>query len=197
MQGKPWLPVLCRIFGAHGQGRDSLSLASEPMNRSLALYLLLLNFFLLLIAGAEVYLLRHQAILWRPDFFFALSALFVCPVCSTIYIFHSAKSQPVPDREDRETVIDEMLSRESTDGTPIPNGIKACGIVAAVLAVTIFGELTYGLFKLYELDLLLSQFRTNPSLSVVLVVLLFNALCQPWYVWRTFLNVNLKNNKRL
>jgi hypothetical protein len=179
-----------RMPGVHRSRQINLSLPSQLMNRSLALYLLILDFFLFLIAGAETYLLRHQAVLMRFDFLFALGALFVCPACSIIYVFYTRNSRPLPDPEEGEKVIDEILSHEATHGTPLSNSVKACGVVASLLALSVLAETGYGLFRLFREDLLLIQFRTNSSLSVVLVVFLFNAFCQPWYVWRTFLNVN-------
>jgi hypothetical protein len=161
------------------------------MNRPLALYLLILDFFLLLIAGAEAYLLRSQTILWRTDFLFAVSAIFVCPVCSVIYIFQTRKSFPSPEPETSTQVIDDLPSDEVSRSSPIPNWVRALGLLCSFLAIAIFAETCYGLLQLYQSNALLLQFRTNSSLSVVFVVLLFNALCQPWYVWRTFLNVKM------
>jgi hypothetical protein len=181
------MPVILGFFSPPGL---NYLWKQEFMNRPLALYLLILDFFLFLIAGAETYLLRHQSVLMRFDFLFALCALFACPVCSLIYIFYTRNSRPLPHPEEGGGVIDEVSSPEATHGIPLRNSIKACGVIASLLAVSVLGETCYGLFRLFQQDLLLVQFRTNSSLSVLLVVFLFNALCQPWYVWRTFLNVN-------
>jgi hypothetical protein len=160
------------------------------MNRPLALYLLILNFFLILIGGSELALVHNRDVIWRVDFLLALGAMFVCAIASVLYIYHTRNSFSSPEPESIENVIDDLPRSEQPRFIPLPDWIKVCGVVASLLAILVFGETAYGLYILYKEGLLGAEFRSNSSLGVVFAVLLFNALCQPWYVWRTFLNVN-------
>ncbi len=160
------------------------------MNRPLALYLLILDFFLVLIGGSELVVLQGQARLWRFDFMAALGSMFGCAACSVCYILSTRNSVPSPEPDTDLHVIDDFAGQAENRFQPIADWIKACGVVASVLALFVFLETIYGLLLLYREDLLGAELKMNSSLTVVFVVLFFNAFCQPWYVWRTFLNVN-------
>ncbi len=162
------------------------------MNRSLAIYLLVLDFFVLLIGVAAVYALRESTSIWGTHSLVLFAAVFLCPFCSVFYIFSTRNSFPSPEREINTGIIDDLPSAEEIKFQKVSDTVKVIGIVTFLLSLGLFIEICYGIYAVYANGISGIRFRSNSGLSVVFVVFLFNALCQPWYVWRTFNNVKMK-----
>jgi hypothetical protein len=166
------------------------------MNRSLAIYLLILDFFVFLIGAAGIYALRDSSAIMRTNSMILFGAVFLCPLCSVLYIFSTRNSFPSPERETDTAIIDDLPSGEEARFQPVSDTVKIIGILSFLLSFGLFIEICYGIYAVYEHYLPALRFRSNSGLSIVFVVFLFNALCQPWYVFRTFNNVNLKKQER-
>jgi hypothetical protein len=162
------------------------------MNRSLAIYLLILDFFVFLIGAAAIYSLHETGSPWKPHSMVLFGAVFLCPLCSVLYVFSTRHSFPSPEHETNTAIIDDLPSAEEIRFQPFSDTVKAIGIVTMLLSLGLFIEICYGIYAIYANYFPLLHLRSNSGLSIVFVVFLFNALCQPWYIWRTFNNVKSK-----
>jgi membrane protein implicated in regulation of membrane protease activity len=167
------------------------------MNRSLAIYLLILDFFVFLIGAAAIYALRDSGVMWKTNSLVLFAAVFLCPLCSVLYIFSTRNSFPSPERETNTSIIDDLPSAEEIRFQPVSDTVKVLGVLAFLLSLGLFLEICYGIYAVYANYYPSLRSRSNSGLSVVFVVFLFNALCQPWYVWRTFNNVKMKKPQRI
>jgi len=166
------------------------------MNRSLAIYLLILDFFVFLIGAAAIFSLRESASTWKMHSTVLFGAVFLCPLCSVFYVFSTRNSFPSPEHETNTAIIDDLPSDEEIRFQPVSDTVKAVGILTLLLSLGLFVEICYGIYAVYANYFPLFHLRSNSGLSIVFVVFLFNALCQPWYVWRTFNNVTSKRPER-
>jgi hypothetical protein len=159
------------------------------MNRQLGMYILLLNFFLFLIGGLWVYSLNLKINWLSAPSVLDVAIKFLCPIVSTLFVLLTLKSIPSPIPDEENCMIDDLPPAEHFLLRPISGGVKLLGVIASLLSIYFLLEFCYSLYILSNLNLFGATNNPIQRLSIFFVVYLFNAICQPWYVWRTFRNV--------
>jgi|GEM_PF-2585773 hypothetical protein len=155
------------------------------MTRALSFYILLLDFFMLIIAIMSFFmLLNHKPITGEGDKLL-VGSMFLNSIFSVIYILYTRNTVSGIEYQRDQRVIDDLLPDDKV--APITGGIKFCGVIAGALSAFILGTLVLPFAFTYTDQEPRVHFESNAS--IILVVIIFNAICQPWYVWKTFNNV--------
>ena len=160
------------------------------MRRALAVYVLLLDFFVLLI-GIMYFILNlrdPQAVEW--GFMLSGPLLILCPVCSFFYFLGMRNTSVPAPTEPLKGILDAVPDESPSQSYALAT--KAYGIVSCVFSGWLLIACIRLLYTYYQGGYMDSLSIQKPDITIIPVVLLFNAICQPLYVWKTFRNVKLK-----
>ncbi|MFI5150751.1 MAG: hypothetical protein ACHQRM_13530 [Bacteroidia bacterium] len=162
------------------------------MRRALAVFIILLNLFVMLIGVMYIaanFLVKQDLNAWM--YCGAGPLLLLCPVSSFLFLVQTRNTVRPPAKGLLPKILDDLTPEESKIHS-LSNSAKAAGIFTGAGSIWLMVFCCYLLWRFYTNGRMDAQSFKKADMTIIPVVLLFNAICQPLYVWKTFRNVKIK-----